>query len=83
MVSLRENEVHRWARARRLQHDPELPVRALEHHAKSQGSLMYANAFLVFPFLLFMTVFVLYLAWKDVTWGRLPLPMRADALPAY
>jgi hypothetical protein len=78
MVSLAENEVHRWARARRVHADPELPLRARQHRARSQGSIMYANAFLVFPFLLLVTVLVLYLAWRDATWS----PPRPEAPPA-
>ena len=69
MVSLRENQVHRWARSGRVaRHDPDLPARSLALYERSTGHFLHLHAYCVFPFMLFVTVLVLYLARQDIVW---------------
>ena len=68
MVSLEENRTFRFARSRRVWNDPEMPARTLALQARVSGPLLKANTYLAFPFLLLMSMFVLYLAWMDISW---------------
>ena len=70
MVSLRENQVHRWARSGRVaRHDPDLPARSLALYERSTGGIFCISTPTASSrFMLFPTVLVLYIARQDIVW---------------